>query len=49
MIPPESTESVGQPFIYSVTQKENVNYDVLELNYSNMPVGRERGIDGNGG
>ena len=46
VIPPESTESVGQPFIYSVTQKENVNYDVLELNYSNMAVGRERALMG---
>jgi hypothetical protein len=46
VIPPELTESVGQPFIYSVTQKENINYDVLELNYSNMAVGREKALMG---
>lgn len=46
VIPPESTESAGQPFIHTVTQKENVNYDVLELNYSNMAVGRERALMG---
>lgn len=46
VIPPDSAESVGQPFIYSVTQEEDVNYDVLELNYSNMAVGRERALMG---
>jgi hypothetical protein len=46
VISPESTESVSQPFIYSVTQKENVNYDVLELNYSNMAVGSEGALMG---
>jgi len=46
VISPESTESVSQPFIYSVTQKENVNYDVLELNYSNTAVGSEGALMG---
>lgn len=46
VLSPESIESVGQPFIYSVIRKERVNYDVLELNYSNMAVGRERALIG---
>jgi hypothetical protein len=46
VLSPESIETVGQPFIYSVIRKEKVNYDVLELNYSNMAVGSERALIG---
>ncbi len=46
VLSPESVESVGQPFIYSENRRENVNYDVLELNYSNMAVGSERALIG---
>jgi hypothetical protein len=46
VLSPESIESVGQPFIYSITREENVNYDVLVLNYSNMAVGSEGALIG---
>jgi hypothetical protein len=46
VLSPESIESVSQPFIYSANTKENVNYDVLELNYSNMAIGSERALVG---
>jgi len=46
VLSPESIKSVGQPFIYSVIRKERVNYDVLELNYSNMAFGSERALIG---
>lgn len=46
VLSPKSTESVGQPFVYSVTKKEKVNYDVLDLNYSNMAIGNEKALIG---
>lgn len=42
----ESLESVGKPFIYSITREEKVNHDVLVLNYSNMAVGSEGALIG---
>lgn len=46
VLSPGSFISVGQPFIYSAIRKENANFDVLELNYSNMAVGSERALVG---
>jgi hypothetical protein len=46
VLSPESIESVSAPFIYSVNRKEKTNFDVLELNYSNMAVGSERALIG---
>jgi hypothetical protein len=46
VVSPESIESVGQPFIYSIARKEKANYDVLVLNYSNMAVGSEGALIG---
>ena len=42
----DSIESVSQPFIYSTVRKEKANFDVLELNYSNMATGSDRALVG---
>jgi hypothetical protein len=43
---PDSIETVGQPFIYSMKGKENAYYDVLKLNYSNIAIGSEKALIG---
>jgi len=42
---PES-EVISPPFVYAVKQRVRVNYDVLNLNYSNMAIGSEKALIG---
>lgn len=46
VLEPKSVEGVSPPFVYAVKQRDKVNYDVLNLNYSNMAIGSEKALIG---
>ena len=46
MLEPESGEALSPPFVYTVNQRDRMNYDVLKLNYTNMALGSERALIG---
>lgn len=39
-------EAISPPFIYDVSHVDKINYNLLELNYSNMAIGSERALIG---